>query len=326
MDFTHYNFSGRRDKFNVTLLNGYARNIGISYSNPYSNSKLNEGFNVYCSYTENKEVFFKTTKTNNLQRFKNGNFVRKNLSVGSGYSRRKGFYKRSGVSLSVSFLYINDSIISTYNPNYFASANNNQTIVDIGYYTAYANTDKNAYPLKGLKYNFGISKRGLGLSGGINNTTFAASISKYITHPHFYSSSKIEGTIKLPFKQAYINQRGIGFGNLNMRGLELYAVDAVTASVLNYTFSKKIVAFKIPMPFNIKALPYIPFSIYAKTYADFGYSYLPNEYKANLNNKLLYTGGFGLDIVSLYDMVFKLEFSFNQLNEKGLFLQGNSNF
>ena len=43
-------------------------------------------------------------------------------------------------------------------------------------------------------------------------------------------------------------------------------------------------------------------------------------------NKLLYTGGFGLDIVSLYDLRLGLAFSVNQLGEKGLFLHIRSFF
>ena len=35
---------------------------------------------------------------------------------------------------------------------------------------------------------------------------------------------------------------------------------------------------------------------------------------------MLYTGGIGLDIISIYDVVLRIEYSFNQLNQNGLFV------
>jgi outer membrane protein assembly factor BamA len=336
LNFTHYNFSGRRDQLSMTLLNGYARNLSFAYSSPYSNSKLTEGFGISASYTQNKEIGYRTSENNEPLAFTKGKelkytkdgFVRDNYQFDIAYSRRKSFFKRASVSLGLNYLIINDSITDIkYNPNYFGNDNTKQFYTDINFIVSYINTDKNAYPLQGVAYNYGISKRGFGFSGGINNTTLFGTFAKFITHPHnYYSKIKTSGILKIPFNQAYINQRAIGFGSLKLRGLELYIVDGVAAITTNYTFSKKLVSFRIPIPFKIKAVPYIPFTFFAKTYVDMGYSYIPQQYNTRLNNKFLYTGGVGLDILSLYDLVFKIEFSFNQLGEKGLFLQGGGGF
>jgi outer membrane protein assembly factor BamA len=332
IDFTHYNFSGRRDQLSITLLSGYSRNISFSYSSPYSNSKLTEGFSISASITQNKEIGYRTSYENKPLVFNKGKaliytkegFVRDNYQMDGSYSWRRGYFKRTGISLGLNYLVVNDSITDIkYNPNYFGNNNTKQFYTDINFGVAYANTDKNAYPLNGLIYNYGISKRGLGFSGGINSTTLFGSFAKYVPHKHnFFSSIKASGIVKIPFDQAYINQRAIGFGSLRLRGLELYIVDGVAAFTTNYTFSKKLFSFRIPIPFKIKALPYVPFTFFAKTYADMGYSYIPQQYNTRLNNRFLYTGGIGLDILSLYDIVFKIEYSFNQLGQKGLFLQG----
>jgi outer membrane protein assembly factor BamA len=332
IDFTHYNFTGRRDQLSITLLSGYARNISFSYSSPYSNSKLTEGFGISASITQNKEIGYKTNYDNKPLVFTKGKtliytkegFVRDNYQMDGAYSWRRGYFKRTGVSLGLNYLVVNDSITNIkYNPNYFGNNNTKQFYTDINFGVSYANTDKNAYPLNGLKYNYGISKRGFGFSGGINSTTLFGSFAKYITHKrNFFSSIKASGILKIPFDQAYINQRAIGFGSLRLRGLELYIIDGVAAFTTNYTFSKKLFSFRIPIPFKIKALPYVPFSFFVKTYADMGYSYIPQQYNTRLNNLFLYTGGIGLDILSLYDLVFKIEYSFNQLGQKGVFLQG----
>ena len=82
----------------------------------------------------------------------------------------------------------------------------------------------------------------------------------------------------------------------------------------------------MPVPFNIKILPKVPFAFYGKTYADAGYSYIKRQFDTRLNNRLLYSGGIGLDIVTLYDISFRIEYSFNQLGENGLFLHTKGGF
>jgi hypothetical protein len=45
-----------------------------------------------------------------------------------------------------------------------------------------------------------------------------------------------------------------------------------------------------------------------------------------LGNRFLYTSGFGIDILTLYDFNLRVEYSFNQLGEKGLFLHAKGGF
>ena len=328
LKFVHYNFSGRRDQLRVYLLNGYARNISASYSTPYSNSKLTEGFGVSAGFTQNREVGYALTDSNKLLNYRKEGFVRNNFNASVNYSKRKGFFKSTAIGIGFNYINIDDSILNTkYNPSYFNDKRSKQIIFDVGIGVSYSNTDNNNFPLKGLIYNYGISKRGLGFSGGINSLTLSGSFAKFYTHKHnWFSVIQTSALLKLPFEQSFINRRAVGFGPLSLRGLEVYIIDGVAAAVTKYTLSKKIVSFKIPIPFKIKSLSNIPVSIFAKTFADVGYSYLPNKYYSIFNNKLLYTGGFGLDLLTLYDLVIKVEYSFNQLGEKGLFLRGKGGY
>lgn len=326
--FAHYNFSGRHDQLRIYLLNGYSRNFSVSYNNPYINPKLTQGLNLGAGFTQNREISYATSYYNKLINYRKTGFVRSSFTGVAGISKRTGFFKR--VSLDVYFNYImaDDSLVSKYNPNYFNSSKRSQTFPDISLNVSYINTDNINYPLKGLTYGYGILKRGLQFSGGINSTLLQGIVSRYIPHGHnWYSNVQLAGIMRLPFKeQAYINRRAIGYGNLTLRGLEYYVVDGVAASVGKYTLSKKLMFFDIPVPFKIKAVPVIPVKIYAKAYGDAGYSYIPHKFDTFLNNRLLYTGGVGLDIVTLYDVVLKVEYSINQLGEKGLFLHGKAGF
>ena len=70
----------------------------------------------------------------------------------------------------------------------------------------------------------------------------------------------------------------------------------------------------------------IPVHVYLKAYSDLGYSFSHSPGTSQLNDKLLYTYGFGMDIVTFYDALLRVEYSFNQLGQKGLFLHFKSTF
>lgn len=322
--FAHYNFTGRRDQLKVFLLNGYARNFSLSYNNPSVNAALTKGIGIATGFTQNREIGYKVNYFNRVQFFKKPGFVRNSFVSSAGYTLRKGFFKSTGVGINLYYINVHDSVItSKYNPYYFNSSNKRtQLFPEISFAVGYTNTDNNNYPLKGISYGYGMSKRGTGFTGGINATTVSGAVSKFITHrKNWYSTVQASALVKVPFNQAFINLSGIG-----LRGLEYYVVSGVANTTLKYTLSKKVTQFRLPIPFKIKAVPYIPFKIFAKTYADAGYSYTPPQFNTRLNNTMLYTGGFGLDILTLYDIVLKLEYSFNQLGEKGLFLHGKGGF
>ena len=191
----------------------------------------------------------------------------------------------------------------------------------------YANVNNNSYPLTGKSGFIAIQKRGLGFTGGINAFSVEAGYNKYFDlRKNWYSSIQLNGKIRLPFDQAYINQRGLGYGENYLRGLEYYVIDGVATALVKSTLKKKIIAFNVPFPFLPKLVTKIPFTFYAKTFADLGYVYTKDIYSTNLNNRLLYSGGFGIDILTLYDINLRFEYSFNQLKENGLFLHNQSGF
>ena len=337
LKFVHYNLSGRKDQLRIYLLNGYSRNISFSYTAPYSNAALTEGFTVAGGYTQNREIAYKTS-SNNVVLFypvdsatkARSEFVRNSWYLSAGYIIRKGSFRRHIFSGGYVFLKVADSVINArYNPNYFKDAVTSRGYTEFQYTYQYVNVDNVLYALKGTTAYFSAVKRGLGFTGGINMFSLEGGLNKYFAMGrHWYSSFQLNGKIKLPFDQAYINQRGLGYGENYLRGLEYYVVDGVMTGLLRTTIKKKIYSFSVPIPFAFlhRIATHIPFSFYAKAYADMGYGYNKPKYDTYLNNRLLYTGGFGIDILTLYDINLRFEYSFNQLNERGLFFHTQSGF
>lgn len=333
--FVHYNLSGRRDQLRIYFINGYSRNISFSYTAPYSNKKLTEGFTIGAGYLQKRELAIRTNKNDSLLFYPSdsatkakADFVYKSWYINAGYTIRRGFFKKHIFSASFTQIKIPDAVLDPMNnPNYFKDRVSSKGMIDLIYTLQYANVNNTSYPLTGKTWFVSLQKRGLGFTGGINMLQLEAGLNKYIDiGKNWYSSIQLNGKIKLPFDQAYINQRGFGYGDIYLRGLEYYVIDAVATALVKSTIKKKLVAFNIPFRLFPNVFTKIPVAIFAKSFADVGYAYTKKKYDTYLNNRLLYSGGFGIDILTLYDINLRFEYSFNQLRENGLFLHNQSGF
>ena len=81
----------------------------------------------------------------------------------------------------------------------------------------------------------------------------------------------------------------------------------------------------------IEQFRHIPPAIYLKTYFDAGmvknYPYYEETgNNTDLSDKLIAGGGFGMDIVGSYDIVLRLEYSFNAEGENGFFFHLKKEF
>jgi len=323
LKFEHKNFSGRRDPLRLFLLSGYNQNIAFSYSQPYSDKALTQGFGVGGGFLQNREIAIKTSYDNKIQFYKRDDFVKRNLYFNLSLRLQKGILFRHILNLAFSSIKVSDSVItSTYSPNYFNTRSPSATLIDFAYTYQYANVNNVAYPLKGTTGYYSLTKRGLGITGGINLFAIDGAYNRFWAYKkNWFSSLQFRANVKLPFDQPYINQNAIGYGDANLRGLELYVIDGVAFGIIKSTLKKKIFSFTIPLSKNSRLLPTLPFSIFAKTYLDAGYSFNKRKFDTYLNNRLLYTAGFGIDILTLYDIRLRLEYSFNQLNRRHFFFE-----
>jgi len=88
----------------------------------------------------------------------------------------------------------------------------------------------------------------------------------------------------------------------------------------------RLLHFKTTLAAGTKKELTLPFTFYAKLYGDIGYAYDKNPHNALLNDKLLHSWGFGIDMITAYDFVLKMDYSFNQLGGSGLFFHVSTDF
>jgi hypothetical protein len=139
-------------------------------------------------------------------------------------------------------------------------------------------------------------------------------------------SFQSNGTLRYPFDQPYINQRMFGYNDFYLRGLEKYVIDGVGGVLVKNTLRREIFHFNIYSPFPNGSIQKIPFRFFMKTYADAGYAFNKISPENFLVNRMMYTAGLGMDMLTIYDVVLRFEYSWNQLGESGFFFHVKNDF
>ena len=316
---TQENLTGRNDALNAAFQFGYTQRFALQYNVPYIDKRFRHGLGIIASYNRNREVN-DSTSDNKQQFFRKDDFLRQVYLVGLSYSYRKAINARHQVFLNFNYEKVADSV-AILNPNYLGKGRTSARYLDLSYRFTYIKADSWAYPLKGFRLLAEVGKRGIGPWNDVNDINFRLNMVKYWElQPKTYLALGVRSLAKFSNDQPYINQQALGYRDDYLRGLEYYVVDGTSFAIFKSTLRQELISFKVKLPIVPKKFNTVPVRILAKVYGDAGYSHSDFPGNSFLNNRLLYTGGVGLDIVSFYDTCLRIEYSFNQLGQKGLFL------
>ncbi len=323
LKFIQNNLTGNNDPLNIWVVGGYTQQLSFRYQMPYLDKKLEKGMSVGFSYSRNREVNYDTDS--NQQKFiELPEFARSHLRADVGLSYRKGSRLRQNLNVSYNFEKI-DTAVVRLNPNYFGNSLNRVNYVDLIYDVQYYNVDYIAYPLRGWQLSGYAMQR---FSKDIPLTQIGGSA---LATWNFLRKANVNFQMafqaKLGKTEPFYNARLLGYNPLILQGLDSYVIDGSFGAMARTTLKYEFLSFKVKNLIRSKSHDVIPFRFFIKTYGNLGYGYQRNTYESNfMNNRLLRTSGFGIDILTIYDLVIKLEYSFNQFGESGLFLRSKSEF
>ncbi len=323
LKFTYYNFTGRKDKLRLWLINGYNRQIQMRYEQPYADKSLKHGYNIGFSYLKNREVNYATI--DDKQAFvKRDGFIRDQLQVNLEYVYRPALRTRHTFKLIYTDEKVGDTVVQL-NPGYFNAGMRRIRFPELSYTLDYQFVDYIPYPQDGFMGDFTFAKQGFHKDLNVWSFAAKANYSRKFA-PKMSYTVQANASVKFPFNQPFYARRLLGFGDNYLRGLEYYVVDGVAGGLLRTTLRREM--FKVTIGNPVKSnLRSIPFRFFLKTYADIGYVYSRDSGPTNqLSNRMLYTCGLGVDVVTIYDFVMRFEFSLNQLGQNGLFLHNRNDF
>lgn len=312
------NVTGNNDKLNFYFITGYTKQLILSYRRPFIDKELKWGINFDLSLGKNREINYNTVDDKQVF-LKYDTYVKNFFRSSAELTYRKAFYTKHAIGIGFNTQRIKDTVLKL-NPLYFNLNKTGIQYPEIYYKLSYQNLDYMPYPTRGYAGELFFSKRGF-----TKNMNVWELKGKWMGLWHwgknsFYSISAL-GTLKLPFKQPYFNTQLLGYNDLFLRGYEYYVVDGVAGGIVNASLTQRLTNFSFHIPYTKWLTPrQIPLKIYGKVFGNMGYVYNKEPGNNSLPNKMLFGGGIGLDIFTMYDFTLNLQFSFNQLGQNGIYL------
>ncbi len=319
-----YNTTGMNDRFRLWLINGYTKQLSFSYERPYIDKNLKWGVVTSFGIGKNREVNYNTIGDKQVF-YKDANYIRSFLTAGAALTYRPAIKTRHQFGINYTRENIKDTVVAL-NPEYFDGERNLIQFPELYYTMKYFDLDYIPYPTKGYAAEITVGKKGFNKK--VNQWYLTAKGSgSWRTGKKSFVNVTAYGNIRLPFNQPYALQRLLGYNDAFMQGYEYYVIDGVAGGFLKTTVARELFRLNARKPFSRnKPDCAVPFHFYAKVYGNAGYVYNPQPGQNSLSNQMLYSGGIGLDILTAYDFTIKLEWTFNQLGQNGLFLHRKSIF
>jgi outer membrane protein assembly factor BamA len=323
-----FNMRGRNETLRFVAQFGYLRRFELSYRIPNLDKDQKHGIAFDFDFSEAKNVPFQTLN-HKLVFLESDDIMRTTRGGGISYSFRNSFYDTHTIKAEFRSNNISDSILSL-NSNYLGDEKKSQEYGAISYAFISDHRDYTAYPLRGYFFHGYVTKSGLRRNDDLDKLESFVSYAKFFDLSHnFFLSNNILGYLSTPTDLPYFNYGALGYRKQFVRGYELYVIEGPVYLMNKTTFKKRLLS----RTYNWDAMPleqfrHIPFAIYIKTFVDLGYvkNYDNYEMGRRLTNKLLSGVGGGFDIIGSYDLVLRLEYTFNIEKENGFFFHLKKEF
>ncbi len=321
---TFENVRGRNESLTFKLRKGYTEQYGVSYKIPFINPQQTLGLSLAYNFFRNNEIAY-STYGNQLKFYRNyTSYVREEQEAKININYRKSLYLKHFFELSYKIVEVSD-IIQQLNPSYFIPENCSLSYLSFQYSLRLDLRDVKIYPLKGYCYEAAVLKEGFNLlkNETTDNLLMSLSFRNYWNIlPRTYLATQTKLRYSFNTTPVYYFNRALGFNDF-VRGYEYYVIDGQT-----YFMNKVNIRFQLIKP-RVLHIPvkrfdkfkHIPYAVYLGTYSDWAFVQDKFYYADNpLTNSWLMGFGVGLDVVTYYDNVIRIEASMNKMQQKGIFL------
>ncbi len=335
--FDQYNVRGLNEKLSLLAQFGFKKRFGFAYNAPYLNRKQKLGMGVAFYYTEfdqidylnvrDKRLFIAADSLYGIER--KGEIISTAVTSRIDFTYRESFYNSHTFAAYYKRTWAVDSVLNL-NPSYLGGNNNVQNSIDLSYLFRRDFRDRNNYPLEGFYISAFLLKRGLGIFNDINQGSIDVTFARYLPlyKDRIYLASSAKGYTSFPQRQPYTTTLGLGFSNNLLKGYELYVIQGQHFLLQKNELRLRLFSVEgnLGKLMFLKQFRKIPLSAYFKVFFDQGYvqNNLNQSINSILTNRYIYSGGAGLDLVTFYDAVLRLEYSLNDLGESGFFINVKS--
>ena len=325
LHFYHYNVSGRGDRYELLVQQGFTHKYETEYYAPFLSSKNKDlGLFVNALYTNNSDLNYATVDNQQLfhrdvDRFL---FSRRRLIV--GLENRNSIYLSQGLTFGFYKYMIDPYVENNLNAD-FLLGRSQQRFFTIAYNLKLDKRDERPYPMAGYYLNAGLVKEGIGVFDESDNLSLRLDYKKYQQFSERLSLAfRVFGDYGIQRNRpSFFQNRLLGYQDRYIRGYEYYVVDGLDALVTQADLRFKL----FDRDFNWGKLMFLesyrimPYQIFVVPFLDMGYARDPWAAASNTFNERFLPGyGIGVNFRLYYDKVFRFEWSRNVLGEMGFYL------
>jgi outer membrane protein assembly factor BamA len=322
IDISNNNFRGRRERLDLIVQGGYDKSLLLEWSVPFVNKKMTWGMGIKGGIIFNHETDYALNNNKLLYYTNSLHYVQKYYFAQISIYSRPKFHQSHFFYFSFKQYRFADSLL-LLNPTY-AYQTPKISYLAFEYNYKLDHRDYAPYPLNGYYFEVDAQKEGLGLLDKEINL-FSAKIifDQYMQlHKKWYFAYNLSFEATNTYKRHFV-QEGLGYKPMSLRGYQLYVIKGNAIGILRSNLKYELI------PKTKSSIPYIRsekfskffYALYVNLFFDTGYvSNHQDIIPQPLNNRLLYGTGIGLDYVTYYDVVFRLEYTFNREGERAFFV------
>jgi outer membrane protein assembly factor BamA len=320
--FSHNNLWGTSHQSSMAFYVGKSYAFAFGYYIPWIGQKKKTGLLVAAAYQNLYTVEYAAVE-NKRQMIYNSNALQI-ASVAASVKLRPGLYNYGTIRLTGEWIQMSDSLYKL-DTNYLAGHKKTNTTLNVYADYYYDTRNSHSYPLNGNFLRVFIDKRGMGIiNHDVDLFYYGMDLHFYQKlGKKFYVAEMVKCVNASGQNYPYYYQQVIPHKKDFVRGYDLYTIrgDQMYYFRSNVKYELIKPAIKKPKPGEeTSKFKNLQYAFYLNAFADCGY--MVNNFTQNnpLNNKMLYSWGLGLDFVSYYDLVLRVEYAWTSTWHNGLFI------
>lgn len=317
------NIPGNGDRLTVYGQAGFTKKISIDYDYPYLNHSNTLGIGFTGFYAANREVAYKTIDNFLVLKRNLDQDLLKRVKLGARMFYRPAIYAKHLVEINYYHFNINDSLTTSYNPDYLNNRSK-LSFPEFIYLFRYDTRDVVPYAMKGWSLGLYFSQIGLSRhdihksDAGLLLSGFFKITPKLSLEEHTLGRYNLDRG-KVPY---YFN-KAIGYDDIYVRGYDLNVIDGQDYFLLKNIARYKVLGKELDWGkyMVLKAYRKMPLDVYLT--GGFDIARVADRFYAYgnpLTNKYVYGYGVGLDVVFYYNKLVRLEVSRNSSRNFGFYL------
>lgn len=324
------NFRGRNELLTGKIRLGYVKEYSLAFSKPNIGKKQTHGISAGFNMNHQNEVYIATVNNKPVEYSPLDKPAQIRLNAFTKYSYRRKLYTKHSLRFDYYDYLVSDSV-AIVNSNYLGGGDTRRHYFMLTYILDYDIRDSKVYPLEGFNVEFRMEQIGLGIIESFDYSTLRLTgvlmyHQKLANRLYFYNATK--GRYSSEKIMPHFLNKALGYNEF-LGGYEPYVIDGSDYVISKYNLKIQLIkpsTYTIPF-IGMEQFNKVHYALYFNVFADAGYvnSDFPNPTNTMVNT-WQFSAGAGIDLVTYYDQVFRIDYVINRYGEHGFFFHVETPF